>query len=76
MNDTDRLVPIGEAARLLGVSVPTLRGWDRSGSLPALRLPESNRRAYRESELRCFLEALRHAYREDTPTSDRRSRSR
>ncbi len=33
MNETDRLVSIGEAARLLGVSVPTLRAWDPLGSL-------------------------------------------
>jgi excisionase family DNA binding protein len=39
MSETERLISIGEAARLLGVSVPTLRGWDRSGRLRALRLP-------------------------------------
>lgn len=60
MNDTQRLVPIGEAARLLGVSVPTLREWDRSGRLRALRLPASGRRAYREDDLRRFLEGLEH----------------
>ncbi len=58
MNETDRLVSIGEAARLLGVSVPTLRAWDRSGRLRALRLPASGRRAYPEGELHRFLRAL------------------
>ncbi len=58
MSETDRLIPIGEAARLLGVSVPTLRVWDRSGRLRALRLPGSERRAYREGDLRCFLTGL------------------
>jgi excisionase family DNA binding protein len=68
VNDSDRLLPIGEAARVLGVSVPTLRAWDRSGRLRALRLPGSNRRAYRESEVKCFLEALDHARQDDSCT--------
>ena len=29
----DRLVRIGEAARILGVSVPTLRKWEATGRL-------------------------------------------
>lgn len=65
MSSTDRLIQIGEAARLLGVSVPTLRAWDRSGRLRALRLPGSDRRVYRESELRSFLEALNQACCDD-----------
>jgi excisionase family DNA binding protein len=60
----DRLISIGEAARLLGVSVPTLRGWDRSGRLRALRLPSNGRRVYRESTLKCFVDALDYAHRD------------
>jgi excisionase family DNA binding protein len=69
MSETERLISIGEAARLLGVSVPTLRGWDRSGRLRALRLPGSDRRVYRESALRRFVDALDHAHRDDTHPS-------
>jgi molybdopterin-binding protein len=36
-------VPIGDAARLLGVSVDTLRRWDRAGRI-ATRRDRSNRR--------------------------------
>jgi molybdopterin-binding protein len=33
----DRLLPIGEAARALGVSVDTLRRWERDGRLDTVR---------------------------------------
>ncbi len=58
MQNSERLVPIGEAARLLGVSVPTLRVWDRAGRLRALRMPGSGRRVYPQADIRRFLEDL------------------
>ena len=39
-----RLVPIGEAARLLGVSATTLRAWDRAGLLRPWRTLGGHRR--------------------------------
>ncbi len=39
-----RLVPIGEAARVLGVSVSTLRRWDSDGTLVAERTANGHRR--------------------------------
>lgn len=42
--DTDRLIPIGEAARILGVSVPTLRRWEREGKIAARRTLGGQRR--------------------------------
>ena len=40
-----RLVSIGEAASFYGVSVPTMRRWDKSGKLkPTLRTPGNHRR--------------------------------
>lgn len=39
-----RLVPIGEAAKLLGVSVQTLRRWDVEGRLVPQRTPGGQRR--------------------------------
>jgi len=47
----DRLVTLGEAAKLLGVSADTLRRWDRAGKLRTER-DERNRRLVRSSELR------------------------
>jgi len=41
---------IGDAARRLGVSVDTLRRWDRLGTLPARRLP-SGQRVYDPADL-------------------------
>ncbi len=46
----DRLIDICEAANLLGVSKETLRNWDRTGSLKALRTKGSHRR-YRLSDI-------------------------
>ncbi len=37
-------VPISEAARILGVSIATLRRWDREGKLEADRTPAGHRR--------------------------------
>lgn len=41
---------IGEAAKLLAVSVPTLQRWDREGRLVALRTV-TNQRRYRREDL-------------------------
>lgn len=38
------LLPIGEAARILGVSVETMRRWDRAGKLPSTRTLGGQRR--------------------------------
>ena len=37
-------VPIGEAARALGVSVATLRRWESTGKITAVRTPGDQRR--------------------------------
>lgn len=42
------LVPIGEAARLLGVSVDTLRRWAREGRIPVITMPSGHRKFHRE----------------------------
>jgi len=44
-------VPLGEAAREIGVSVDTLRRWDRAGKLKTVR-DERNRRLVPAAELR------------------------
>lgn len=48
--DHDHLLPIGQAAKFLGVSVGTLQRWDRKGILVALRTPTEQRR-YRKADL-------------------------
>ena len=46
----DRLVPIGEASKALGVSVDTVRRWERGGRLETQR-DDRNRRLIRVSEI-------------------------
>jgi putative resolvase len=52
---TSELVSIGEAARLLGVSVDTLRRWSNEGLIPVTVLPSGYRR-YRMEDIRAFLD--------------------
>lgn len=40
------LITIAEAAKLLAVSLPTLRRWDENGKFPARRHPMSGYRMY------------------------------
>lgn len=40
------LLTVQDAARLLGVSVPTLRRWDDAGKFPAKRHPMNGYRLY------------------------------
>lgn len=47
---TDRLIGLSEAAELLGVGTSTLRFWDTSGKVPALRTTGGHRR-YRLSDI-------------------------
>lgn len=49
------LLTIGEAARYLGVSVDTLRRWDRDDRLKSVRLTKTGHRRYRVSDLDALL---------------------
>lgn len=42
------LVPIGEAAKILGVSVGTVRRWEREGKIAAVRTLGGQRRFNRD----------------------------
>jgi excisionase family DNA binding protein len=44
--DDSSIITIKEAARLLGVSEPTLRRWDELGKFPARRHPINGYRLY------------------------------
>ena len=49
----DKLIPIGKAADLLGVSVDTLRRWDNDGSFVATKSP-SGHRYYDNSQIELY----------------------
>jgi excisionase family DNA binding protein len=42
---------IGDAARLLGVSLPTMRRWDESGRFKARRHPINSYRMYERGDV-------------------------
>lgn len=46
----DDLLPIGDAARILGVSVPTIRRWEAEGKLTGSRTLGGQRR-FRRADL-------------------------
>lgn len=47
-----RMVKIGEAARILGVSIPTLRRWDDSGVLSPAKVGPGGTRYYDLKDLK------------------------
>lgn len=57
MAKNNNLIPIGKAAGYLGVALDTLRRWDTSGKLPALKSPGGHR-YYSQEELERFREEL------------------
>lgn len=54
-----KLLSIGEASTLLGVSVDTLREWDRKGVLPSFRPLPTSKRYYRKEDIDNFLKGKR-----------------
>lgn len=46
-----KLIKIGEAAELLGVSIDTLRRWDKSGEFSSIRAGQTGHRFYRFSDI-------------------------
>ncbi len=44
MSETHPTLPIGDVARLLGVSVDTIRRWERQGHITGTRTPGGQRR--------------------------------
>jgi len=49
---------VSEAAALLGVSASTVRNWDRSGRVRAIRHPVNNYRLYDRYELQALLDRI------------------
>lgn len=52
------LIPISEAAKILGVSIMTLRRWDKIGRLSSIRKRPRGHRYYRREEIELFLSDL------------------
>lgn len=52
--EDDELVAIGVAARLLGVSVGTVRRWEAAGAVESIRTPGGQRR-FRVGDLRALM---------------------
>jgi len=54
----NKLISIGEASKRLGVSIDTLRRWDKSGRLKATRSGSYSHRYYLESDLAQFVQDI------------------
>lgn len=52
----NKLISIGKTAKLLGVSIDTLRRWDLSGSLRSIRSGPRGHRYYRQSDVEQYLQ--------------------
>lgn len=50
----DVMIPIGDVARRFGVTVATVRAWERKGKLTAVRTP-GNQRVFRRSDVDALL---------------------
>lgn len=55
---TEELITISEAAEILGVSIDTLRRWDKSGKLSPAKISEAGYRLYYRSQIELFLNDL------------------
>jgi excisionase family DNA binding protein len=53
------LLTVSDAAEFLGVSASTLRNWDRSGKLKAVRHPVNGYRLYRKADLQKLIDQVR-----------------
>jgi len=54
----DKLLSIGETSKLLGVSIQTLRRWDKKGILKSFRAGASGKRFYKQQDVKVFLNDL------------------
>lgn len=50
-----KLIPIGKTSEMIGVSLKTLRRWDKSGKLTAVRRSPSGNRYYLKENIEIFL---------------------
>ena len=55
---TNPYITIKQASGILGVSTLTLRNWDKSGKLKALRHPMNNYRVYKMEDLERVMQEI------------------
>lgn len=59
MNKNEKeLITIGEAAKILGVSIDSLRRWDKSGKLKSIKTSDAGYRLYYKSQIELHLNDL------------------
>lgn len=51
-------ISIKEAANIIGVSMDTLRRWDKNGQLPAIQVVKRGHRRYRKEDIELFVKDL------------------
>lgn len=51
-HDVDKLVSVGEAAALVGVSTDTIKRWEKAGRIKSTRTPTGHRRFRRGDVVR------------------------
>lgn len=56
-NDEPEYLTLAQASKFLQVSQPTLRNWDRNGTLKAFRLGGRKAMRYKKSDLIKFIES-------------------
>lgn len=56
--ENNKLLSIGETAKLLGVSIQTLRRWDSKGNLKPFRAGASGKRFYKQQDIKVFINDL------------------
>ena len=66
-------VQIKEASALLGVSINTLRNWERNGKLRVYRHPVNNYRRYKRADIAALLAAIDASVTPVQPRDDERS---
>jgi hypothetical protein len=64
----NNLIPISEAAKILDVSIMTLRRWDETGRLSSIRKQPKGHRYYRKEDIEFFLSDLFQMARDWTIT--------
>ncbi len=58
-HDQERMLRVSEAARLLGVSLNTVRAWGAAGKIPEYRHPVNSYRLYRRNELLALMRRIK-----------------
>ncbi|OIO50258.1 MAG: hypothetical protein AUJ11_03060 [Parcubacteria group bacterium CG1_02_44_65] len=52
-----KLLTIGQASKMVGVSIQTLRRWDDVGRLPSVRKPKGGHRHYRKEDVENYIKS-------------------